>query len=72
MARFVITGGAGFIGSHAAEHFAARGHEVVIVDNLSRGALLQQAGSQRHATTGTTWARSPASSAFAATSASRG
>ncbi len=43
MARFVITGGAGFIGSHAAEHFAARGHEVVIVDNLSRGALLQKA-----------------------------
>lgn len=42
MARFVITGGAGFIGSHAAEHFAARGHEVVIVDNLSRGELLQK------------------------------
>ncbi len=43
MARFVITGGAGFIGSHAAEHFAARGHEVVVVDNLSRGTLLQKA-----------------------------
>ncbi len=42
MARIIITGGAGFIGSHAAEHFASRGHSVLIVDNLSRGALLQQ------------------------------
>ncbi len=40
MARIVITGGAGFIGSHAAEHFAARGHKIVVVDNLSRGKLL--------------------------------
>jgi len=42
MARIVITGGAGFIGSHAAEHFASRGHSVLIVDNLSRGALLHR------------------------------
>ena len=32
-----MTGGAGFIGSHVAEHLLARGHEVAIVDNLSTG-----------------------------------
>lgn len=42
MTRIIITGGAGFIGSHAAEHFASRGNSVLIVDNLSRGALLQR------------------------------
>jgi CDP-paratose 2-epimerase len=42
MSRIVITGGAGFIGSHAAEYFAARGHSVTIVDNLSRGTLLHR------------------------------
>lgn len=40
--RIVITGGAGFIGSHAAAHFAARGHRVAIIDNLSRGVLLHK------------------------------
>ena len=40
MSRIVITGGAGFIGSHAAEQFASRGHRVLVVDNLSRGELL--------------------------------
>ncbi|NWF91193.1 MAG: NAD-dependent epimerase/dehydratase family protein [Ignavibacteriaceae bacterium] len=42
MARIVVTGGAGFIGSHAAESFAARGYSVVVVDNLSRGRLLRR------------------------------
>ncbi|MDM7915030.1 MAG: NAD-dependent epimerase/dehydratase family protein [Candidatus Eisenbacteria bacterium] len=42
MSRIVVTGGAGFIGSHAAERFAARGWKVRIVDNLSRGQLLQK------------------------------
>ena len=37
--RTVITGGAGFIGSHLCERFLARGHEVVCVDNLITGAL---------------------------------
>jgi UDP-glucose 4-epimerase len=32
--KIVITGGAGFIGSHIAENFAKEGHEIVIVDNL--------------------------------------
>ena len=34
MSKIVITGGAGFIGSHIAENLAKDGHEIVIVDNL--------------------------------------
>lgn len=34
---YVITGGAGFIGSHIAEHLLRRGHRVHIVDNFSTG-----------------------------------
>ncbi len=37
--RTVITGGAGFIGSHLCERFLELGHEVVCVDNLITGAL---------------------------------
>ena len=36
--RYLITGGAGFIGSHLAERLIARGDEVVILDNLSTGS----------------------------------
>ncbi|WZO97861.1 UDP-glucuronic acid decarboxylase family protein [Isosphaeraceae bacterium EP7] len=42
--RTVITGGAGFVGSHLCERFLAEGHEVVCVDNLltgSRNNILQ-------------------------------
>jgi UDP-glucose 4-epimerase len=35
--RVLLTGGAGFIGSHVADHLLARGHEVVVVDDLSSG-----------------------------------
>jgi UDP-glucose 4-epimerase len=35
--RVMITGGAGFIGSHVAESLLERGHEVCVVDNLSTG-----------------------------------
>ncbi|MDP9458225.1 MAG: SDR family oxidoreductase [Actinomycetota bacterium] len=35
--RILVTGGAGFIGSHVAEALLARGHEVAIVDDLSSG-----------------------------------
>ena len=34
MSKIVVTGGAGFIGSHIAEKLAKNGHEIVIVDNL--------------------------------------
>jgi UDP-glucose 4-epimerase len=36
-AKVLVTGGAGFIGSHVAEAYLARGHQVWIVDNLSSG-----------------------------------
>lgn len=35
--RVLISGGAGFVGSHLAEHLVASGHHVAVVDNLSTG-----------------------------------
>jgi UDP-glucose 4-epimerase len=35
--KVLLTGGAGFIGSHVAEAFLQAGHEVVVLDNLSTG-----------------------------------
>jgi len=37
--RFLITGGAGFIGSHLAERLLERGDEVTILDDLSTGSV---------------------------------
>jgi dTDP-glucose 4,6-dehydratase len=37
--RTLITGGAGFIGSHLCERFLEQGHEVICVDNLITGSL---------------------------------
>jgi UDP-glucose 4-epimerase len=37
MAKILVTGGAGFIGSHVVDLFVSRGYEVVIVDDLSTG-----------------------------------
>jgi UDP-glucose 4-epimerase len=37
--RFLITGGAGFIGSHLAERLLDRGDEVFLFDNLSTGCM---------------------------------
>jgi UDP-glucose 4-epimerase len=36
--RILVTGGAGFIGSHVADGFRALGHEVAVVDDLSAGS----------------------------------
>ena len=36
--KYLITGGAGFIGSHLAEKLITRGDQVVIMDNLSTGS----------------------------------
>ena len=37
--RILVTGGAGFIGSHAVERLAADGHHLLVVDDLSSGRL---------------------------------
>ena len=37
--RVVVTGGAGFIGSHVADAFVARGDDVLVVDDLSSGSV---------------------------------
>jgi UDP-glucose 4-epimerase len=37
--RALITGGAGFIGSHLAEALVAEGQQVVVIDNLSTGRI---------------------------------
>ena len=36
--RVLITGGAGFIGSHLADHYVNAGHQVTLLDNFSTGA----------------------------------
>jgi UDP-glucose 4-epimerase len=37
--RALVTGGAGFIGSHIAQRLIAEGHEVVVLDNLFTGSV---------------------------------
>ncbi|SVC59949.1 uncharacterized protein METZ01_LOCUS312803, partial [marine metagenome] len=37
--RALVTGGAGFIGSHICQELLSRGHQVVAVDNLANGRL---------------------------------
>jgi len=37
--RYLITGGAGFIGSHLAERLLDKGEQVVLLDNLSTGSM---------------------------------
>ena len=46
--RIVVTGGAGFIGSHLCETLLARDHEVVCVDNLVTGDIANIEGFQTH------------------------
>jgi len=42
--KYLITGGAGFIGSHLVEKLIARGDEVVVLDNLSTGSAINLSG----------------------------
>jgi dTDP-glucose 4,6-dehydratase len=39
MSTAVVTGGAGFLGSHLCDHLLAEGHRVICVDNLDTGSL---------------------------------
>jgi UDP-glucose 4-epimerase len=39
MMQILVTGGAGFIGSHLSERLVADGHRVTVLDNLSTGSL---------------------------------
>ena len=48
MPHMLITGGAGFIGSHAAVYFVQRGYTVTVLDNLSRGTLLRRHDPNAH------------------------
>ena len=36
--RYLVTGGAGFIGSHLVDRLQAEGHAVIIIDNLLSGS----------------------------------
>lgn len=42
--RYVVTGGAGMIGSHIAKHLCGSGHAVTVMDDLSRGKMLNLDG----------------------------
>ena len=44
MSFYLVTGGAGFIGSHIAEELVRRGHRVRVVDNLVTGKRENLAG----------------------------
>ena len=46
--KVLITGGAGFIGSHLADRLLHDGHEVVVLDNLSTGRLENISGLMDH------------------------
>ena len=50
MARYLVTGGAGFIGSSIAAELVKRGEEVVVLDDLSTGSEENLASIRKHAT----------------------
>ena len=39
MTTCVVTGGAGFVGSHLCDHLLAKGYRVICIDNLDTGSL---------------------------------
>ena len=48
MSKTIVTGGAGFIGSHLCEYLIERGHKVVCVDNLITGRRTNLEGIWKH------------------------
>ena len=46
--KALVTGGAGFIGSHLCERLLDRGHEVIALDNLSTGSMRNLADALHH------------------------
>src|SRR4030042_5005360 len=46
--KALITGGAGFIGSHLAERLLKDGHKAAVIDNLSTGSLKNIEGLRKH------------------------
>ncbi len=47
--RYLVTGGAGFIGSHLTEELLAGGQSVTVLDNVSTGELSNLAAAREHA-----------------------
>src|ERR1700691_2777794 len=45
--RYLVTGGAGFIGSNLVDELVRRGHEVVVLDDVSTGKEENLAGVRR-------------------------
>ncbi len=48
--RMMVTGGAGFIGSHLVDRLVSEGHEVLVIDNLFRGKKENIAGHLKNGT----------------------
>jgi len=46
--HYLITGGAGFVGSHLSEHLLDAGHRVTIIDDLSTGSIRNIAHLRKH------------------------
>jgi UDP-glucose 4-epimerase len=46
--RILVTGGAGFIGSHLADKLLQLGHSVIVIDNLSQGTLKNLSTCMQH------------------------
>ena len=48
MSKYLVTGGAGFIGSHLLDHVIAAGHSAVCLDDLSTGSMANLANLAGH------------------------